>query len=170
MSWIWRVDCRSIILSFKDRPIFVSAILPQKNHSWRWDHSLMPEACETLCHASLHSKSPTSTKFPAVEADRGRPLSSLLSTHWCYRFYSATYRHMFCSIFYAEIPVVGLEVECEISLRVVEVRQVAPLCVLNLMKLQLTGVFKIKRVWSLAKSCKLFRQFEAWAVKRGDRT
>jgi len=31
----------------------------------------MPDACETFRHASLHIKSPTSTKLAYVQADRG---------------------------------------------------------------------------------------------------
>ena len=69
-----------------------------KTHSRRRHHSLMPDSCKTFLHASLHIKSPTSTKFPAVQADRGRPLSSCLSIQCCCRFYSATWTDSFCSI------------------------------------------------------------------------
>jgi len=54
-----------------------------KKHS-RWcHHSLTTDACKTSCHTSLHTKSPTSTKLPAVDVDHGQPLSSCLSTHCC---------------------------------------------------------------------------------------
>ena len=39
------------------------------------------DACETFHRASLHS-----TKFSAVQADRGQLLSSRLSTQYCCRF------------------------------------------------------------------------------------
>jgi len=43
--------------------------------------SLIRDACETFRHASLHIKSPTSTKFPAAPADRAQPPSSHLLIH-----------------------------------------------------------------------------------------
>jgi len=57
---------------------------------------------------------------------------SRLSIHCCYRFYSATCPVWMCSIFDAEIS--AAVVECEI--RVVHYRQVAPLCVINLITLE----------------------------------
>ena len=91
------------------------------------------DACETFWQASLHIKSPTSTKFPAVQADRGRLLSSRLSIYCCCRFYSATCPDWFSSISCAEIPVAVVQSE----IRVANFRQVAPFYVVNLMRLKL---------------------------------
>jgi len=71
---VWKIDCTFIIFSFKDM-FDVSAVLQQKafetlspfTDAWR---------LRDFRHASLHIKSPASTKLPAVQADRGRPLSS----------------------------------------------------------------------------------------------
>jgi len=72
-------------------------------------YSLMPDACKTFRHASLHIKPPITcrTTFAAVQADRGRPLSSRLSIHCCRQFYSATYPCWLSSTFYAAVPVVS---------------------------------------------------------------
>ena len=113
-----------------------------KMPSSRGDNSLMCDVCETFRHASLRVKSPTGTKFHAVqEADRGRPLSSCRSTYCRSQFYSATCTYWFCSISYAEIPVAVVESE----IRIAYFRQVAPLCVINLMNSGLTDVFRTKR-------------------------
>ena len=127
----------------------------RKTHSRRRRYSLMPDACETFRHASLHIKSPTCTTFAAVQVDRGRPLSPRLLIHCCCRFYSATYPGLVCSTFYAEIPVVVVETE----IRVAGFRRVAPLCVINFMRLELTVVFGRKRHWSLPKYWKLVQAF-----------
>jgi len=89
-----------------------------------------------ICHASLHIKSPTSTQFAAVQADRERPLSSHLSIHYCCRFYSATCPDWFCSISYAEIPVADINSEIQFA----DLRQVMPLCV-KMWAVKRSGVF-----------------------------
>jgi len=44
-----------------------------KTHSRRHHHSLMPDACETFRHASLHIKSATYTTFAVVQSSSSRP-------------------------------------------------------------------------------------------------
>jgi len=86
-----------------------------ETHSRRRHYSLMPDACETFRHASLYIKSPTSTKFPAVQADHVRPTSFRLLIHRCYRFNSATCPDWFCSIPYACLPTTVVESEIPIA-------------------------------------------------------
>ena len=119
-----------------------------KTHSRRRHHSLMPDACKTFRHASLHIKSPTSTKFPAVQADHIRwPLSSSLLIHCCCRFYSATCPGWFCSLSYAEV----LAEVVESVIRFADLRKMAPLYVIKLIRLELTCVFRTKWRWSVRK-------------------
>jgi len=87
---------------------------------------LTADACDTFCHASLHIKSPTRTKFAAVQADRGWPVSSRISIQ-CW-FPSATSPYWLCSTSCVEIIVAVVESE----IRVADFRQVAPLVVINL--------------------------------------
>ena len=44
-----------------------------KTHSRRRHHSLIPDACETFRHASLHIKSATYTTFAVVQSSSSRP-------------------------------------------------------------------------------------------------
>jgi len=106
--------------------------------------------------------SPTRTTFAAVQADRGWSLFSRLC---CCRFYSTTCPDKFCSMFYAEIHVVVVESKR----RVADFRQVVPLCVINLIRSELTDVLRTKRRWSLPKVMQIGSGFlKTWAVKRSD--
>jgi len=109
---IMKINCTNIILSFKDM-FDVSAILLQ-NAS---ETAVTIHRCLTLarlCHASLHVMPPTSTKFPVVQVDHGRPLPSHLWTHCYERFCSARWTGWFCPISYAVILVVVVESEIPI--------------------------------------------------------
>ena len=120
-------------------------------------NSLMMDACQTFCHASLQIKSPTSTKLAAVLADR----VWLLSTYCCW-FYSATSQHWFCSTSYAEIPTAVVESK----IRVVDFHQVAPICVIKLTNTELTNVSRTKPSWSVPKIMQTdSRVLKMWVVK-----
>jgi len=120
-----KMDCPKVNLSFKDT-FHASDVLLRNAFETT---SPFTYACETFRLASLHIKSSTSTKFPAVQADRGRPLSSRLSIRCCCGLYSARWPDWFHLIFSAEIPVAVVESE----LLVAEFIQVFPLYTTKLM-------------------------------------
>jgi len=127
---LWKIDCKNVILSFKDMFDVLTVLLQNAFEM------TSPFTWKIFCHASLHKKTQlvtlTSTKFAAVQADRGRPLSSRLLIHcWC-RFYSAVWSDWFCSTSYAEIPVAVVESE----IRVAYFSQVSPLCVIKSMNIE----------------------------------
>ena len=85
------------------------------------------DACE-VARLRCVSSFPISTKFPVVQADRGRPLESryiavLLS------IFQEPVRAGFAECLYTEILVAVVERETQIA----NFRQVTPLCVINLM-------------------------------------
>jgi len=77
----WKIDCTSMILSFKD----TFDMFCCKMHSRRCHHSLMPAR---LCHASLHYPL-TSTVHCCWSRPWTASLSSRLSMHRCCWVYSA---------------------------------------------------------------------------------
>ena len=94
-------------------------------------------------------------------AGQARSLTSRLFVHcWC-QYYSATW---FCSTAYPESSVVVVESEIWLA----DFRQVAPLCVINLINnLELTDMFRTKRRCNASTVIQIsWDILEMWAVKR----
>ena len=90
-------------------------------------HCLTPAR---LRHTSLHVKSPTSTKIPAVDADCGRRLTSRLSIQCSSHFYWETCpdcQRLVLRNFLCRKRPESLIAVVESEIRVADFRQVAPL-------------------------------------------
>jgi len=71
-----KIDCSAHSSFFHLKICLMCPPFCCKKHSRLCHRSLMPDACETSATPRYIIKFPPSTKLPAVQADRGRPLSS----------------------------------------------------------------------------------------------
>jgi len=105
-----------------------------KHLSFHSKMSFMPDACEPF-HARLAAYQHVQSLLLFVQTVDDVCLHPVCQyTAACCRFYSATCSDRFCSTCCAQIPVAVVDSE----IRVADFRQMALLCVINLMNLKLT--------------------------------